>query len=206
MLYAVDPDGNPATDDGAHVINMSLGSLARTRIIDSIAQIVSCAPAIPDDAIGDRSDPGYNDDATRCAAGNGAVVVAAAGNDASVSVKEYPAAEGAYGLIAIAASNSTAHLATFSNFGTWIDMAAPGDGITSAIPGGGYATWSGTSMAAPMASGTAALMRSLNLATAPKDIVQQMKRASAPLCATSLRQVDAGAALTGAPPPPIVCR
>ena len=205
LLYAVDPDRNPDTDDGAHVINMSLGSLARTRILDAVAQIVSCAPAIPDDAIGDRSDPGYNDDTRRCAAGNGAVVVAAAGNDGSSSVKQYPAAEGAYGLMAITASNASARLATFSNFGSWIGMAAPGEGITSGIPGGGFAVWSGTSMAAPMAAGTVALLRSLDVTTRPRDVIQRVKQASAPLCGTSLRQVDAFAALTGVPVPSVAC-
>ena len=99
MLYALDPDGNPATDDGAHVINLSLGSLARTRLMDSIALLAACAPAVADDAIADRSDPGYRDDEQRCASSNGAVVVAASGNDASSSEKQYPAAEGAYGLL-----------------------------------------------------------------------------------------------------------
>ena len=58
MLYAIDPDGHPATDDGAHVINLSLGSPVCICIMDSIALIASCAPAVPDDAIADRSDPG----------------------------------------------------------------------------------------------------------------------------------------------------
>ena len=205
LLHAVDPDGNPATDDGAHVINLSLGSLARTRIMNTIAQIASCATAVPDDPIGDRSDPGYNDDLIRCGASQGAVVVAAAGNDASNGIREYPAAEGAYGLLAIGASTASGRLASFSNFGSWIDMAAPGDAITSSVPGG-YGTWSGTSMAAPLAAGTAALVRALNPALAPVDVVRQIKRASAMLCGTALRQVDAAAAVSNQVPPNIVCR
>jgi subtilisin family serine protease len=204
LFFAVDPDGDPNTDDGAHVINLSLGSLNRTRLIDAITSIASCAPAVDDDPIADRSDRGYNDDAVRCGRGNGAVVVAAAGNDASNNEKQYPAAEGAYGLLAITASTAGSRLATFSNFGTWIDMAAPGDAITSAIPGG-YATWSGTSMAAPLAAGTAALLRSLDTTLAPPDVVKRIKRASAMLCGTPLRQVDAAAALTNVVPVPVVC-
>ena len=206
MLYAADPDGNPATDDGAHVINLSLGSLSRTRIFDTIAQIVSCAPAVPDDAIGDRSDPGYTDDALRCARAHGAVVVAAAGNDASSSLREYPAAEGTDGLVAIAASNAVNRLAGFSNFGPWIALAAPGDGITSTFPGGGYATWGGTSMASPLAAGAAALLRAQNPGLAPKDVVQQLKRTSALLCGTPLRLIDPAAALLNIVPPSGSCR
>ena len=205
LLYAVDPDGNPSTDDGAHVINLSLGSLNRTRLFDAIALIASCGAEVPDDAIADRSDPGYADDKLRCGQGNGAMMVAAAGNDASGSVKEYPAAEGTYGLMSIAASTQRIRLASFTNFGTWIDMAAPGEGITSAVPGG-YGTWSGTSMAAPLAAGTAALVRSMNLAMSPKDVVTRIKRASAPMCGTALRQVDAAAAVSNVVPAALPCK
>jgi len=206
LLYAIDPDGDPNTDDGAQVINMSLGTMARTRILDAVAQIAACEPAIDDDPVADRSDPGYNDDAIRCSRSAGAVVVAAAGNDASGSVKEYPAAESAKGLLSIAASKSDSTLAAFSNFGAWINVAAPGDGITSSIPGGGYATWSGTSMAAPLVAGTAALLRSLNPNLRPQDVVQRIRNSSALMCGTSLRQVDAAAALTNIAPPAINCR
>lgn len=206
LLYAIDPDGNPATDDGAQVINLSLGSLGRTRILDAIAQIVSCVPAVPDDAIGDRSDPGYLDDELRCANSRGALVVAAAGNDGSGSIKEYPAAEGAYGLLAVAASTSGARLASFSNSGSWIDLAAPGDAITSALPGGAWGTWGGTSMAAPLVAGTAALLRSREPALTPKDVAARLKRSTAPLCGTRLGQIDAVAALTQATAAPLICR
>ena len=204
LLYAVDPDGDPNTDDGAHVINLSLGSLSRTRLLAAIADIAACAAEVPDDPIGDRSDPGYSDDARRCRRGNGAVVVAASGNDASSSVKQYPAAEGAHGLLAIAASNASRKLAGFSNFGSWINLAAPGENITSAVPGG-YGTWSGTSMAAPLAAGTAALLRSLDVGMAPTDVVNRIRRASATLCGTPLRQVDAAAALSNIVPAALQC-
>lgn len=195
LLHAIDPDGNPETDDGAQVVNISLGSLTRTRIIDTIAQIATCAPAVPDDAIGDRSDPGYSDDEVRCLHTRGAVILAAAGNDGSDAVKEYPAAEGAYGLVALAASSASQGLAKFSNSGKWIDLAAPGEGITSAAPGGGWATWSGTSMAAPLASGVAALLVSAEPGIAPKDVARRLKRSGTLLCGTHIVQVDALAVL-----------
>ena len=195
LLYAVDPDGNPDTDDGAQVINLSLGNTARTRLIDAITAIASCAAAIPGDPVADRSDPGYRADAVRCSHGPGAVVVAAAGNDASRTVKEYPAAEGAQGLLAVAASNASATIASFSNFGGWIDVAAPGEGLTSTVPGGGYATWSGTSMAAPIASGIAALVMAATPALTPFQTAQRIRHATTPLCGSALRQVDAAAAV-----------
>ncbi len=206
LLYAIDPDGNPATDDGAHVINLSLGSLTRTKILDTIAQIASCAPATPDDPIGDRSDPGYADDERRCANGSvGTVIIAAAGNDSSGSVKEYPAAESAYGLFSVAASDSSQRLAKFSNSGTWIDLAGPGDGITSSIPGG-WATWSGTSMATPLVAGTAALVRSQDLQLRPREVLKRLRDGSAPLCGSNIRQVDALTAVNPSAAPLAGCK
>ncbi len=199
LLRAVDPDGNPDTDDGAHVINMSLGTLNRTRLFESIAQLVSCTPADPDLPETDVTDPGYNDDKTRCSRFGGIVIVAASGNDASAAVKQYPAAEGFKGLLAVAATGADGKLATFSNFGSWILIAAPGELITSAIPGGGFATWSGTSMASPLVAGTAALLHQREPALKPDEIVRRLQQSSSNLCGTNLHQLDAAAAL-GAPP------
>ena len=206
MLYAVDPDANPATNDGAQVINLSLGSLSRTRLLDTVAKLATCAiPAavlLPTDPL---ADPGYNGDRQRCNAFSGAVVVAAAGNDASDAVREYPAAEGTYGLLAVAASNAAGQLAGFSNSGPWVHIAAPGQGITSSVPGGGYGTWSGTSMAAPLAAGTAALVRALNPGLTPKNVARRIARVSAGLCDTDLRQVDAAAAVLNLLPADTTC-
>lgn len=197
MLRAVDPDGNPETNDGAQVINLSLGTPARTRILDTVAKLVSCAAPDPAEPALDLSDPGYNDDRSRCERFGGAVIVAAAGNDASVSAREYPAAEGAYGLLPVTATNAERRLASFANFGSWIALAAPGDGITSSVPGGGFGTWSGTSMAAPLAAGVAALVRSAEPGLSADAVVRRLRRTAAPLCGTDLRQVDAAQALAG---------
>ena len=99
VLFVIDPDGNPTTDDGAHVINLSLGTPQRTEIFDTISHLASCSfPAVPDplEPENDISDPGYNADKERCKYSRGAVVVAAAGNDASRR-REFPAGEGAFG-------------------------------------------------------------------------------------------------------------
>lgn len=206
MLYAVDPDRNPATDDGAHVINLSLGSTSRTQILDTVGRLATCAiaPAVllPTDEL---ADPGYNGDRDRCNAFSGAVVVAAVGNDATRSPRQYPAAEGVYGLLAVGASDATKRLASFSNFGAWVDLAAPGEGITSAVPGGGWGTWNGTSMAAPLVAGSAALLRSFRPALTPRQVTRRLVRLSSGLCGTQLVQVDAAAALLNVPPPATPC-
>lgn len=72
---------------------------------------------------------------------NGVIVVAAAGNEATTSMTySYPAAYGADGynydnVISVAAVDQNGNLASFSNYGTWVDIAAPGVNILSSWPG-----------------------------------------------------------------------
>ena len=206
LLYAVDPDRNPATNDGVQVINLSLGSTGRTKILGTVGELATCAidpvVVLPTDPL---ADPGYNGDRERCNAYSGAVVVAAVGNDASRQMRQYPAAEGVYGLLAIGASNANHGLADFSNFGSWVDAAAPGEGITSAVPNGRWGTWSGTSMAAPLVAGTAALLRAHQPELAPRDVARRILGFGALLCGAKLSQVDAAAALTQTAAAPLSC-
>ena len=195
MLYAVDPDGNPATDDGAQIINLSLAGLQRAHLMDTIHQIVGCNPPDPLNTAVDTRDAGYGDDNQRCANQAGAVVVAGAGNDGSSNLRAYPAAEGAYSLLAVAASTGQGKMAGFSNSGGWVHLAAPGEGVTSTVPGGGYATWSGTSMATPLVAGAAALVRQLYPQLTARQVARCLESTTSGLSGTKLRQVSISSAL-----------
>jgi thermitase len=117
-----------AADNGARVINLSLGgSISSTTLREAVQYAVS----------------------------KGVVVVAAAGNNGSTR-KLYPAYYPE--TISVAATDQNDNKAYFSTYGSWVDVAAPGINILSTVPGSSYANFSGTSMAAPFVSGLAALL------------------------------------------------
>ena len=119
-----------AADNGASVINMSLGGGSRSQALQ---------------------------DAVDYARGKGVVVVAAAGNNASSSLS-YPAA--CDGVISVGATDDADRRASFSNYGDGLDIVAPGVSVYSDYPAARYMSMSGTSMAAPQVSGAFALLRS----------------------------------------------
>lgn len=126
-----------AVDNGANVINLSLGGGSSNRTLES---------------------------AINYASSKGVIVVMAAGNDGDSS-PDYPARYASKSGIAVGAVDKNNNLADFSNRSGTNPIAyvtAPGVKVYSSVPNNQYATYSGTSMAAPHVAGIVALMLSAN--------------------------------------------
>ncbi|MBQ4897527.1 peptidase S8 [Paenibacillus sp. Marseille-P2973] len=121
-----------ATDHGAKVINMSLGNYADAQFLH---------------------------EAIKYAFDRDVVLIAATGND-NTERPGYPAAYPE--VLSVSATDYHLQRASFSNYGDYVDVMAPGESIASTYPDNQYAALSGTSMASPHVSALAALIRSVN--------------------------------------------
>ena len=142
IYWVVDgPDGIATTSDdwNADAINMSLGSGA------PYLYKGFCDTVYPEMT-----------SAIKYAKSRGTLVVVAAGNSGRTGVS-LPGCIG--DATTIGAVDSKNKIASFSGRGTAVDLVAPGVNLYAPVLGSGYATWSGTSMATPVASAVAALVR-----------------------------------------------
>lgn len=115
----------------------------------------------------------------------GGIFVAAAGNGGNDGVGDnndrspsYPASYKLKCVISVAASDPNDKLASFSNYGKTVHIAAPGVDVYSSIPGGKYDTYSGTSMATPHVSGAIALLLSAHPGMNVEEVIAALKKGS----------------------------
>jgi aqualysin 1 len=110
------------------------------------------------------------DDAVRRSASTGVLYVVAAGNSGANACNYSPARAGAgtnNGIVTVAATDSSNKEASWSNYGSCVDIWAPGVSIVSTYNNGGTATMSGTSMASPHVAGAGGLYLSRNTTVSP---------------------------------------
>jgi len=136
-----------AVDNGADIINLSFG--------------------------GEEFSP-HLADAIDYALSKNIPIVAASGNDGADTKNFYPASEEK--IIVVSATDQNDKIADFSNTGASIDLSAPGVAIISSMPGQGFASMSGTSMATPFISGLAAMLKLEDPTRTIQDIEQLLKR------------------------------
>jgi hypothetical protein len=123
---------NYAADQGVRIMNISIGGSSYSSTLQN---------------------------AVNYAWDKGAVIVACAHNY-STETPYYPAA--CANVVAVSATTSSDTPASFSNYGNWVDISAPGVSILTTNRGGGYGSWSGTSFSSPIVAGVAALILSAN--------------------------------------------
>ncbi len=140
-----------AVQNGAQVVNLSLGMPAQSELMEEVIANATAA---------------------------GVLVVAAAGNLDSSS-EQYPASNPQ--VMAVTSVGPTAAKSYFANYGEWVDIAVPGESITSTFPVDGYAQWSGTSMATPFIAGQAALIRSVHPGLPPADVTTLIQSTAQPI-------------------------
>lgn len=138
---------------------------------------------------------------------NNVVVVAAAGNEGQSGPRRYPAAyDGVIAVAAVAAVGPDSQPLAESNSGSWVDLAAPGQDLTSTSAGGsGFATASGTSFATALVSGVAALILDRFPDASAAEVRERLIGSAVPVGRTTDDRVGAGvvdphAALTYLPP------
>ncbi len=112
-------------------------------------------------------------DTVSYATSKGALVVAAAGNDGT-GAPIFPAA--CPGVLAVSATDTNGDFASFSSYGPWVSIAAPGIQITSTRADDGFGTGRGTSLAAPIVAGVAALLRVQHPDWSPAQVAWQLKQ------------------------------
>ncbi|MHA7299955.1 S8 family peptidase [Pseudarthrobacter sp. MDT1-22] len=187
--------GIPANANPATVINMSLGGSG---------------------ACGSTYQAAINSAVSR-----GATVVVAAGNSNQDASGFRPA--NCNSVVSVAASNPSGSLSYYSNYGSTVDLTAPGGdvrvaggGILSTIntgtstPGSaGYASYQGTSMAAPHVAGLAALMKSKSSTLTPAQVESTLKQGTRAMpggcttgCGTGLSDATKTMGLLGGVTPP----
>ncbi len=137
-----------AMDNGARVINMSFGDTQASPMLESVINYATQA---------------------------GIVIVASAGNNGNTEII-YPAVYST--TLCVGACNEQGNRATFSSYGTSLDILAPGTNILSTVMEAGYEAFqggNGTSYSAPFASATAGLILSLHPNWGPPEVTSVLK-------------------------------
>src|SRR5688572_7971542 len=137
------------------------GSGSFSAVIAALEKCIEKKVHVSNSSFGSSRDPGTQVRAAFDKAYNAGVLhIAAAGNAGNSGGKDdsvgYPAKYAS--VVAVGATDANDRSASFSSTGTAVEVAAPGVGIVSTIPGGAYDSYNGTSMASPHAAGVAALI------------------------------------------------
>lgn len=157
----------------------ALGKGSSSYAAEGIEYAVHKGVKIINASFGSSSKSSAMEDAIEYAKEKGVLIVVAAGNDGKNIDKSpiYPASYTYGNILTVAASTADDGLASFSNYGEKaVDVAAPGENITSTYLDDIYKPMSGTSMAAPLVAGMAGLLRAKNSDATYSDLKTALRR------------------------------
>jgi len=127
---------------------------------------------------GSGTDSQTKHEAVQYAVKKGCLFVCAAGNNKG-NTKVYPAAYDE--VLCVGNSKDTNGRAGSSNYGTWVDIAAPGENVLSTIPGNTYGNKTGTSMSSPLVAGAAAVVWSMHPSWTAAQVRERLEKTAKPL-------------------------
>jgi len=171
--------GAPLT--GVKVLGCS-GSGSTSGVIKGVDWVTANAqkPAVANMSLGGSVSQAL-DDAVKRSASGGVFYAVAAGNSGASACNSSPAHAGAgsnNGVMTVAATDSSDREASWSNYGTCVDVWAPGVSVLSTRLNGGTTTLSGTSMASPHVAGGGALYLSSHTTATPASVESALKSAA----------------------------
>jgi len=156
------------------------GSGTTSGVIKGIDWVTANAvtPAVANMSLGGGVSQALDDAVVRSVTNKGVLYALAAGNSGAHACNSSPARAGAgtnNGIVTIAATDSNDDEASWSNYGSCVDLWAPGVGVLSTKKGGGTTTLSGTSMASPHAAGGGAVWLSTHTGDSPATVEAALK-------------------------------
>lgn len=159
----------------------SSGDETDANVIEAFEFAVSQGARVANCSFGKAESSRAVGDVINAAGQKGLLVVVAAGNSSEDlnRAPSFPASFQTPNMIVVAATRSSGGLAGFSNYGVGkVDIGAPGASIISSVPHGRYASYDGTSMAAPHVTGVAALVLSANPKLSPLQLKEVILRSA----------------------------
>jgi subtilisin family serine protease len=173
-----------AVRNGARISNHSWGAWFNAHLWESATELA--------EALGIVESKDYFRDALLEAKAAGHIVIASAGNgdadagsldpnavdevgDDNDEVSHYPSNYDFHNVVAVTATDASDQRPSWANYGRHtVDLGAPGVGVLSTVPGGGYDSMQGTSMAAPHVAGVAALLWDYNPGWSHRQVIAQI--------------------------------